>query len=380
MSVVSYTPCAENIHTWSTEYTIDREATCTQNGSKSIHCTNCGEIDEKTITAIEMTEHEYGEWKVTDVATCVGVGSQKRLCKNCGYSEVQEIPATGHIWSTEYTIDKEATCTQEGSQSIHCTKCDEKTEVKSRPATGHIHTEIQRKISATCTAKGYTGDTYCKDCNKVIKKGTSVSKIAHTYDSGKITKEATCLATGEKTYTCKKCKYQAKEPIQKLKAVVTLKKTSTTIAVGKTVTETWVKSMTKGDYVKSFTSSNSKVATISGKKTGVCTVKGIKAGTTTMTLKFASGLTKKVTVKVKDIVCTKISGVKSSVSVKVNKTYKLTPTITPSNCTQKITYSSSNAKIAKVSSSGKITGVKKGTCRVYVQCGSKKITVKVTVL
>jgi uncharacterized protein YjdB len=63
----------------------------------------------------------------------------------------------------------------------------------------------------------------------------------------------------------------------------------------------------------------------------------------------------------------------------VKKTIKLTPTIAPKNCTQKVTYSSSNIKIAKVSAKGVITGVKKGTCKIYVKCGSKKATVKVTV-
>lgn len=35
-----------------------------------------------------------------------------------------DIEATGHAWEDKYTIDKEATCTTDGSKSIHCTKCD----------------------------------------------------------------------------------------------------------------------------------------------------------------------------------------------------------------------------------------------------------------
>jgi hypothetical protein len=250
--------------------------------------------------------------------------------------------------------------------------------VTSVSATGHQHTEIQKKMEATCTTKGYTGDIYCKDCKKVIQKGTVKDKIGHTYTS-KVTKEATCLVNGQRTYTCKKCGQKKTKSIKKLTASATLTKTSVSIVVGKSTTDAYVKKMTKGDYVKFFMSSNENIVKVSGKQTGTCTIKGIKVGSAKITLKFASGLTKKITVKVKDVTCTKISGLKSSISLNVKKTVKLTPTITPKNCTQKVTYSSSNMKIAKVSPKGVITGVQKGTCKIYVKCGSKKVTVKVTV-
>lgn len=122
-------------HVWDEEYTIDEEATCTDEGSESIHCSICGEIDESTIRVIPRKDHEYGDWTVTKEATCVEAGSKEKICANCGDKVTEEILATGHIWNEEYTVDKEATYEEEGSESIHCSVCgviDEST-VRSIP-------------------------------------------------------------------------------------------------------------------------------------------------------------------------------------------------------------------------------------------------------
>ena len=42
-----------------------------------------------------------------------------------------------HIWNTSYTVDKAATCTEDGLKSIHCTACDEVKENTVVTATGH---------------------------------------------------------------------------------------------------------------------------------------------------------------------------------------------------------------------------------------------------
>lgn len=39
--------------------------------------------------------------------------------------------ALGHDYSKDWTIDKKATCTEEGSKSHHCTRCDSKSDITS---------------------------------------------------------------------------------------------------------------------------------------------------------------------------------------------------------------------------------------------------------
>ena len=45
----------------------------------------------------------------------------------------------------------------------------------------HSNTEVRNKKDATTSAKGYTGDTYCKNCGKLISSGSSIPKIKQTY-------------------------------------------------------------------------------------------------------------------------------------------------------------------------------------------------------
>ena len=44
----------------------------------------------------------------------------------------------------------------------------------------HSHTEVRNKKDATTSSEGYTGDTYCKDCGKLISSGSSIPKIKQT--------------------------------------------------------------------------------------------------------------------------------------------------------------------------------------------------------
>lgn len=43
----------------------------------------------------------------------------------------------------------------------------------------HTNTEIRDAKDATCTEEGYTGDTYCTDCGKLISEGEVTAKLAH---------------------------------------------------------------------------------------------------------------------------------------------------------------------------------------------------------
>ena len=108
-------------HSWETKYTVDKPASCTTEGSKSIHCANC--IATKDPTAIPTTAHVFGSWSTVTSPNCTNTGSLKRTC-SCGYTETKNVDASGHSWETDYTVDKEASYGAGGSKSIHCSKCE----------------------------------------------------------------------------------------------------------------------------------------------------------------------------------------------------------------------------------------------------------------
>ena len=91
-------------------------------------------------TTEETHTHNYVS-KVTKEATCTEAGvltytctSTTGTCDKKTYTEA--IPATGHKFSTEWTIDVAPTDTTPGSKSHHCTVCDAKTDVTEIPAIG----------------------------------------------------------------------------------------------------------------------------------------------------------------------------------------------------------------------------------------------------
>ena len=48
----------------------------------------------------------------------------------------------------------------------------------------HPNTEIRNAKEATCTEHGYTGDTYCADCGKLLAEGEETPLARHEYEDG----------------------------------------------------------------------------------------------------------------------------------------------------------------------------------------------------
>ncbi|MCR5338106.1 MAG: leucine-rich repeat domain-containing protein, partial [Lachnospiraceae bacterium] len=149
---VTEIPVLDHTHIWNADYTIDVEPTCTVAGSKSIHCSKCNEI--KDVQEIKANGHSFGEWQEINTSICGGQ-SRKRVCNVCGFEEIEESGESNHEWESDYTIDVAATCTSDGSKSIHCKNCDVVKDVTVIPATGHEYgTPIfaWNKEDSTCTA------------------------------------------------------------------------------------------------------------------------------------------------------------------------------------------------------------------------------------
>ena len=177
------------------------------------------------------------------------------------------------------------------------------------------------------------------------------------------------MSTGEAA----KIKVTVQKGKIKTKSISGLKK-KVSVNKGKTLKLTPVLSPQTSQEKISYSSSNKKVATVSSK--GI--IKGIKAGTTKITVK--SG-TKKfvVTVTVPKTTTKKITGIKSAIKLKKGKTYKLKPKKVPANSDYKIFYNSSNKKVATVSSKGVITARKKGSTTITIKSGKISVKCKVTV-
>ena len=68
-------------------------------------------------------------------------------------------------------------------------------------ACNHSSTEVRNAKTATCTAEGYTGDTYCKTCGTKTKTGSTIAKKSHNY-TATVTTQPSCTKEGVRTYKC----------------------------------------------------------------------------------------------------------------------------------------------------------------------------------
>lgn len=140
---------------------------------------------------LDPKNHDGGtEVKNAKAATCTEKGyTGDTYCKDCDalLSSGTVIPAAGHTGGT-------ATC----KDSAVCKVCYKPYGEKD--AANHVGgTEVRGKKDATCTAAGYTGDTYCKGCDTLLSSGTAIPAAGeHTGGTPTCLRRAKCEVCGER--------------------------------------------------------------------------------------------------------------------------------------------------------------------------------------
>lgn len=194
-------------HDFTGEWTVTKPATCTESGVKARKCSRCKETEKETIPATGHTEaedaavaatcttagktagshclvcntiikaqeeipatgHSFGKWEKVKAPICMGRGSVKRACDICGYIEIKDIAANGHVWNTDYTVDKQPICTETGSKSIHCRNCEEVKDSKVIEASGHTLGDWIIDKPATVETAG-SRHKECETCGAILEK------------------------------------------------------------------------------------------------------------------------------------------------------------------------------------------------------------------
>ena len=188
---------------------ITKAATCTAAGTKTYTCTRCKKTRTETIAA---TGHKAVK-DAAVAATCETTGkTEGSHCSVCGtvLKAQTTVAALGHSWDNG-KVTKAVTCTAAGTKTYTCTRC-KKTRTETIAATGHKAVK-DAAVAATCETTGKTEGSHCSVCGTVLKAQTTTAALGHSWDNGKVTKAATCTATGTKTYTCTRCKKTRTETI-----------------------------------------------------------------------------------------------------------------------------------------------------------------------
>ena len=180
----SYGPLDANNHKGTTYLKNQKEATCFEEGyTGDTYCSDCNEkiADGQSIAknahnpASVWTTNEHDHWKECQTVGC------------------------GNVIDKAAHSGGEATCV---SKAV-CEVC--KAQYGDVDATNHKHTEIRDARPATEQEKGYTGDTWCIDCNKKITTGSEIAMLEHKLTLVEA-KDATVTEQGNiKYYYCENC-------------------------------------------------------------------------------------------------------------------------------------------------------------------------------
>ena len=180
----------------------------------------CGDI-------IDSENHSFGDWTITKEATYKEVGSQERTCTVCGYVETEEIPVIEHEHEFVYVVD------EDGHHQL-CEVCGDTTEVEEH-TFGEWNVTKEATYTETgmqeheCTLCGFSEeeeipvvpheheyayvideDGHHQVCG-ICDDTTETEE--HTFDEWIITKEATYTETGMQKHECTLCGFTEEEEI-----------------------------------------------------------------------------------------------------------------------------------------------------------------------
>ena len=355
-------------HNWQSKYTIDKEPTCTENGSQSIHCDVCNAINQDRVRVIKATGHKWSAWEVTKEArkaTCTEDGNKEYyVCSSCKKlfadadigkeinKEDTVVKATGHKVVKDSAVP--ATTTTTGlSEGSHCSVCGQiivaqkvipKKDVKGDVSDSISVNDVEKKITANRNDGDIAGSTFKILQLRAKKTGRNYINLSWTKVKG---------ASGYIIYG-NRCNSARK--------VYSLKKVVSTIRTSAKITK-----LNKGTYYK-YTAVAYKTTT-EGQKV-IASSKTIHV--TTIGGKVGNYKKVKLNKKIVKLKCGKVFKIKAE-QVPEKKKLKV-------KRHRGICFESSNSSIATVSSSGKVKAKKKGTCVIYIysQSGTfSKMTVRV---
>ena len=360
-------------HTWNLTATVT--STCVAEGYNVYTCTTCKQTKREVIPKLAHTMVTV----IDSVATCGTVGKQHQECSACGgvRTELPDTPATGtHSWKENGVVA--ATCTTAGSRNYICETCGQ-TRSEAIPATGTHSWKENGVVAATCTAAG-SRSYICETCGQTRSETIPATGI-HTWGAYVVTEAATAVKEGIETRICSVCGQTESRSVARLNAYV--KVTESTFPMKRRQTFTLPVTMESGDYIESVISQNTKRITVSWEadKVTLKAKKKAKTGKVKVTIKTKGGASTTIIVKLQKgtVAAKKILGIPDTATLKVKKTLKLQPVVSPISYQTKVTYSTSNKKVATVDKKGKITAKKAGTAIIKVTCGKITKKCKVTV-
>lgn len=142
-------------------------SSCDTQGTEIYECTVCHE--QKTELK-PLANHTFDSYCYEEDTKEDGHYDKCSVCGEVNYDMLSK-----HTFA--YSVVEEPSVTQTGTGRYTCTKCGYSYDTIIAAVTcEHTNTIIINQRASSCAEAGYTGDTYCSDCDTIIAGGTVLNK------------------------------------------------------------------------------------------------------------------------------------------------------------------------------------------------------------
>ena len=163
---------------------------------KTVTVTVVPKNDDVTTNGLFTVDYDASVLTLADVTFASQYSSHKDADGKVtlGYVDVDGLKAGTAVATLTFTVSDPTAVDASTAVTVHQTEINDQTVDVTEALTADLHqdTKVVNAKPATCTEDGYTGDTVCAACGKVLAKGEVIKALGHDY------KDGTCTRCGDK--------------------------------------------------------------------------------------------------------------------------------------------------------------------------------------
>jgi S1-C subfamily serine protease len=110
---------------------------------------NVGSNNDAGLNSSDTTEpkcnHNYSDWTVNKQPSCTSIGTKSRICSRCSYVDEVAVPAIDHDY--QWVVKYQATTATEGLKEYKCSVCSKVINTEVIPKEALSQSQIEQKLN-----------------------------------------------------------------------------------------------------------------------------------------------------------------------------------------------------------------------------------------